>query len=47
MRIATTSLRTSLAMTGIFARGTVGRDDVGIVPYGGVTRSAVQGRAAG
>ena len=29
------------------ARGAVGRADVGIGPYGGVTRSAVQGRAGG
>ena len=34
VRIATTSLRTGLAMTGSFARGALRRDDVGIVPYG-------------
>ena len=28
-------------------RGAVGRADVGIGPYGGITRNAVQGRAAG
>ena len=36
MRIATPSVRTGFAMTWFFARGAVGRADVGIGPYGGV-----------
>ena len=43
MRIATASVRTGFAMTCFFARGAVGRADVGIGPYGGVTWSAVGG----
>ena len=40
VRIATTSLRTGLAMTGSFTWGAVKRDDVGIVPYGEVIDGA-------
>ena len=36
LRIATASVRTGFAMTWFFARGAVGRADVGIGPYGGV-----------
>ena len=34
LRIATASVRTGFAMTWFFARGAVGRADVGIGPYG-------------
>ena len=46
MRIATASVRTGFAMTWFFARGAVGRADVGIGHYGGFTRSAYM-RAVG